>query len=71
MQRERNERVLFPCLLLEKLADIMKMQQQIYIERLKRIHQNCTYQEFCSACARLTWVQHPRPERAPRQNFLS
>ena len=56
---------------LQKLSDCHLIHQSTYINRLKQLEPNCSYTEFRSARARITWIQITRPEIAARVNFLS
>ena len=61
----------FAGVYIQKLSEGHLIHQKSYIERLEFLDKNSSYANFRSARARLTWIQHTRPEIAAPVNFLS
>lgn len=61
----------FAGVYVKKISEGYMIHQESSISRLKLLDPGCTFQEFRSARARLTWMQHTRPEIAAIVNFLS
>lgn len=61
----------FAGIYIRKLSEGYSIHQESYIKRLEYLDSKCTFKQFRSARARLTWIQNSRPEIAATVNFLS
>lgn len=61
----------FAGIYVKKLMNGHKIHQESYINRFEELRNDCSYATFRSARARLTWIQHTRPEIAAVMNIIS
>lgn len=61
----------FAGVYIQKVGNCTKIHQESYIRRLSLLKNTGTYETFRSERARLTWIQHTRPEIASTVNILS